>query len=143
MFSNVEKMIRDNPDLAESGQPQDNGAISIAEERLGLRFPDSFREYLNRWGWVSFGPNEYFGLGQEFKDIVIATERLRRICGLPRELVVVCDHDGDEYVCLDTSSFNNGECPVIVWDAPRRVISRPRATSFDAFLETDMSDFIE
>lgn len=40
MFANVEKMIRDNPDLAGSGQPQDNGAISIAEERLGLRFPD-------------------------------------------------------------------------------------------------------
>ncbi|WP_082507416.1 MULTISPECIES: SMI1/KNR4 family protein [unclassified Duganella] len=143
MLDFVEQLIAANADLADVGTPQPDQEIRNAEETLGLKFPESFTDYLKRWGWVSFGPNEYLGLGATMQNIVRETGRARLSCNLPNHMIVVCDHDGDEFVCIDTSERNNGECRVIVWDCPSKSYSRYRAKDFASFLEDDMRAFLE
>jgi hypothetical protein len=143
MFEHVQRLIGQYPALVDVGFPQSSNAIDAAEQQLGTQFPVSFREYLCRWGTLSFGPNEYFGLGSKINDVVSKTERIRDAHGLPQGFVVLCDHDGDEYVCLDTSAMRDCECRVVVWNPTARSIDRPRAATFEAFLQDDMEAFVD
>jgi hypothetical protein len=139
----VKRILSDNPELSDVGQSQTEEAIALAEKALAVKFPASFREYLKTWGWLSFGPTEYMGLGTTIRSVVAVTERLRRDHSLPANFVVVSSHEGDEYVCLDTSMLKDGECPVVIWDSPTKSVSRPRAPTFGKFLESDLLDFVE
>lgn len=143
VISRVERILVEHPELADCGATQSAELIEAAERSLGTRFPASFKDYLSRWGHISFGPNEYFGLGGASFGVVERTMFAREHNGIPPMLVAVCDHDGDEFVCLKTDGLKDGECPVVIWDVPSRTISRTRADSFGAFLASDMQAFID
>lgn len=143
MLEKIISILEHNIDLAGYGESQSVPSIGRAEDLLGVKFPESYRQFLVRWGWLSFGPNEYFGLGTQYGNVVTKTEWIRASRGLPVHLVVVCDHDGDEYVCLDASAMREKECPVVIWDSPTRVVSRTRAATFADFLESDIRGFVE
>lgn len=142
MLDVVRELLLEHADLADVGLPQSDADIDAAAKSLRVSFPESFIAYLRAWGRISFGPIEFQGLGATTHNVVATTMRVRRDRGLPEHLIVVCDHEGDEYVCLDTSAMRKGECPVVIWDSPARVISRPRAPSFESFLESDIQDFL-
>jgi len=142
MFDRVVTILSENPELATLGAPQLDSAIDETQERLGVQFPESYREFLRRWGWMWFGPNAYFGLGTTVENVVIETERARLRLGLPAKYVVVADHDGDELVCLDTGALRpDAECPVSIWNCIHGGLSRTCANSFEAFLQRDLEDF--
>ncbi|MAB09290.1 SMI1/KNR4 family protein [Hyphomonas sp.] len=143
MLQEVARLLRENPDLSDCGEPQSDAAIRQAECALGVTFPRAFREYLARWGWVSFGPMEYFGLGTTVNSVVDWTLRGRERANLPESLVTVCDHDGDEYVCIDTKECSDHDCQVVIWDVPTAAISRVRAQGFESYLISDIRDFID
>ena len=143
MFERLENLIRDFPELADVGVAQGADEIARAEKALGVVFPSSFKEYLARYGTVAFGPTQYFGLGSTVADVVANTEWVRNQIGLPPELLVVCDHDGDEYVCLDTSKAGGGDCPVVIWEPTTKSVSRVRASTFEDFITSDTEAFAE
>jgi hypothetical protein len=143
MNQTIEALLRDHSDLADTGKPQPSYVIAEAERALAVDFPTSFKEYLAKWGWISFGPNQYMGLGTKIQSVVETTRYVRQALGLPVHFLVVCDHEGDEYVCLDTQAMKDGECRVVIWDSPTRQVSRPRSENFYEFLISDMRAFIE
>jgi hypothetical protein len=143
MFAIVERLLEEWPELSEVGSGQTFGVIAAAERELAAHFPASFKQYLLRWGHLSFGPTEYFGLGSKVNDVVSRTKRIRDVHRLPSQFVVLSDHDDDEYVCLDTSTTVGEECAVVIWEPSSRSISRPRATNFEEFLSTDMEAFVD
>ena|SRR5690625_1575921 len=93
-LSQVQYLISSNPDLSDTGEAQSEVAVTAAEDALYVDLPESYRAYLKRWGWISFGPHEYMGLGLPFQDVVIFTNRLRENQFLPQSLVVVASHEG-------------------------------------------------
>lgn len=133
-------LIREHADLAWRGDPQSDDQIDQAEKDLGVLFPKDFRAYLRELGWLAFGPNEYTGLGIATLNVVSVTKRARERSQLPCNLVVIADHDGDEFVCLDCSTDFTGR--VVIWDVPSRSISRVRADDFVEFLKTDIAGFL-
>lgn len=143
MLDEVERILRENEGLTDTGERQTDAAVAGAEHDLGVKFPKSFREYLARWGWVSFGPNEYFGLGASVSDVVRRTMQARDRADLPNFLIVVCDHDGDEFVCIDTNQCSGEDCKLVIWDVPTKAISRVRAQGFESFLVSDLRDFLD
>jgi hypothetical protein len=143
MFAIVERLLEEWSELSEVGSGQTFSAIAAAERALAAHFPASFKQYLLRWGHLSFGPTEYFGLGSEVNDVVSRTKRVRDGHGLPSQFIVLCDHDGDEYVCLDTSTMVGEECAVVIWEPSSLSINRQRATTFEEFLSTDMESFVD
>lgn len=142
MISIVERILVEHHEFADAGAAQPADTIEAAERSLGTTFPRSFKDYLSRWGHIWFGPNEYFGLGSTSFGVVERTMLARESSEIPRTLVAVCDHDGDELVCLMTDESKDGECPVVIWNVPSRSISRRRADSFGAFLASDMQAFL-
>jgi hypothetical protein len=144
-FIEIDELMENHRSLVDVGTPQSADQIQEAENTLGVVFPSTYKRFLKKWGAVSFGPKEYFGLGYGSPhDVVEFTLKKRRALELPHHLIIICDNDGDEYLCLDTSRLDDqGECQIIVWDVPSSQISRKKADRFDAYLLQDIKDFIE
>jgi len=135
----IDELLRLYPDLVDTGEPQPRDAVGAAEMQLNVTFPEDFREYLSRWGWLAFGPNEYFGLGTQLNDVVRHNVNLRER-GLSPDLLAVASHEGDEFVCIDMAQPAG---PVVIWDPGTRTVVRPRATGFAEYLQTDNAEFAE
>jgi antitoxin YobK len=116
------EIIDSNPDLADfvGGVPFEE--VWIAEQRLGVTFPESYREFLQRYGAGSFGGYVIFGLGvpdTDLPNVVYATlEMQRQDDWFPADLVVIQDTGEGDLLCLATSRKSDeyeGECPIVQW----------------------------
>lgn len=116
--------------------------IVRAEVALGVKFPPSYRIFLERYG-ASLGkaPYELAVLPQELKpdetplytSVVYLTSAARRASrgSFPARYVMVSDDGLGETYCIDTSVSNaDGESPVVAV-GPRRITVV--ATSFRQF----------
>lgn len=94
--------------------------VWVAEGHLDVTFPDSYREFLQRYGAGSIGDREVYGLGVPttgLPNVVWATEALRESDDFfPADLVVLQDTGEGDILCLATSRMNEDkECPVVQW----------------------------
>jgi antitoxin YobK len=99
--------------------------ILQAEEALGVRFPDSYRVFLSRYGALSKDGFEIAGLCEPsttqsnnllWLDVIVCTKQIRRSLHgqLPGQFVFVSDDGSDIKYFIDTSTFNAcNESPVI------------------------------
>lgn len=114
------EIIDANYDLAEFVGPVPFEEIWVAEGSLGVRFPDSYREFIQRYGAGSFGGVEIFGLGVPdtgLPNVVWATEAIRAADDFfPGDLVVIQDSGQGDLLCLATARMTDeNECPVVQW----------------------------
>jgi antitoxin YobK len=92
----------------------------VAEGKLGVTFPDSYREFLQRYGAGTVGGREVYGLGVPdtgLPNVVYATDALRASDDFfPGDLVVLQDTGEGDILCLATSRMNDeNECPIVQW----------------------------
>lgn len=103
----------------------DERSIQEAEERLGVRFPPTYRAFLSQFGAALCDGFRIEGLFVAENDdepplwanAVESTLQLRQASRgtIPREYVVISDDGGDYTYYLDTSRPDaQGECPVVV-----------------------------
>ncbi|MED0906563.1 SMI1/KNR4 family protein [Bacillus nitratireducens] len=89
--------------------------IKKAENQLGIKFPDSYKWFLAKYGSGGIFGVDILGCGKASKPAVISNTESFRDIGLPHELVII--ENCDEFVyCLDTSNFIDNECLVVYWD---------------------------
>ena len=104
----------------------DEEMIRLAEAKLSVQFPTSYRLFLSRFGAAICPGFEIAGLfdvgGEDggpplFSDVVTGTLQKRRSShgAFSSAYVPISDDGGDYTFCLATGSFNAaGECPVVV-----------------------------
>jgi antitoxin YobK len=114
------ELIDANPDLADFAGGVPFEEVYVAENELGVTFPDSYREFIQKYGAGSFAGEPVFGLGvpaTNTPNVVYATEALRTSDDFfPSDLVVIQDTGQYDILCLATSRMNNeNECPVVQW----------------------------
>jgi hypothetical protein len=122
-MASIEKaaeIIDANPELADFVGPVPFEEVWVAEGQLELTFPQSYREFLQRYGAGSFGGRSVYGLGVPdtgLPSVVYATQALRESDDFfPGDLVVVEDTGEGDLLCLATSRMNEeNECPVVQW----------------------------
>ena len=102
-----------------------NSVIKAAEAKLNVRFPQSYKVFLNGYGAALFNGFEIFGFFEEIRNdkspplwtnVVSATQMTRRASsGLIPDRYVAISNDGcDCSYYLDTQRIENDEeCPVI------------------------------
>ena len=121
--------------------------ISNAEKSLGVKFPNTYKTFLQKYGCGGIGGFEIYGLikDEDFNKINIpfvavpnavwVTLKENKEYKHPLYLVIIYNLDEVLY-CLDTSQMNDeGECPVVVW--PIGVYETPPK------LEVEAKDFGE
>lgn len=115
--------------------------IVRAEERLGVKFPPSYRWWLETYGGGAFGDQDVFTILQlEFEDacgpdIVYQSENnVANGTAIENGLVVFQPESSDELYYFDLSSpSGSGEYPVMRWDMESGTTER-FAPSFDQFM---------
>jgi hypothetical protein len=122
-MASIEKaaeIIDANPELADFVGPVPFEEVWVAEGQLEVTFPQSYREFLQRYGAGTFGGRSVYGLGVPdtgLPSVVYATQALRESDDFfPGDLVVVEDTGEGDLLCLATSRMNEeNECPVVQW----------------------------
>ncbi|HYP39722.1 MAG TPA: SMI1/KNR4 family protein [Chloroflexia bacterium] len=122
-MASIEKaaeLIDANPELADFVGPVPFEEVWVAEGQLEVTFPQSYREFLQRYGAGTFGGRSVYGLGVPdtgLPSVVYATQALRESDDFfPGDLVVVEDTGEGDLLCLATSRMNEeNECPVVQW----------------------------
>ncbi|MFB0844492.1 SMI1/KNR4 family protein [Paenibacillus oleatilyticus] len=107
----------------------DDAKIINIEDRLNVKFPDSYKWFLREYGTGGVIGVEIFGGG--LRDIPTCVRETVdwRGYGLPEEFVVI-ENFGAGVYCLDTSRIENGECPVVDWEQGEGVATQ----EYDDFL---------
>jgi hypothetical protein len=110
------------PELADfaGGVPYEE--VWVAEQTLGVTFPESYKDFLQRYGAGSFGGKVVFGLGvpdTDLPNVVYATLDMQaQDDWFPADLVVISDTGEGDLLCLATTRQSDeyeGECPVVQW----------------------------
>lgn len=114
------EIIDANPELVEYVGPVPFEEVWVAENGLEVTFPDSYREFLQRYGTGVFGGQAVYGLGVPptgLPNVAWATEVLRAADDFfPADLVVIQDTGEGDVLCLATARMNDqNECPVVQW----------------------------
>lgn len=132
MCKEIHEFISQNQDYVNFTGGIDENKIRDIEEILKVRFPDSYKCFLRKYGYGAAYGREILGCGKgEVPSVIAETLRFRKL-GLPNQYVVI--ENCDEWIyCLDTANIKEGECPVISWD---------RNEGFDSIEGENFNSFI-
>lgn len=121
---------------------KDKNLIQDAEDALGVRFPRTYRKFLETLGCGDIEGLEFFGVIKDdfensgIPDAVWLT-RKERESGLPKELVLIHATEDGTYLALDTSKMNDSEeCPVVSCGVDGNI--KEIASDFGEFLFSEL-----
>lgn len=112
------EIINQNDDLVYKNNCS-NSLINKAENVLNLKFPRDYRDFLLKYGALTFGSEEIYGIidgdfyNSSIPDAIWFTLSERKEVNMPPNWVVICDLDDGELACLDCKNGPEGYCPVI------------------------------
>jgi cell wall assembly regulator SMI1 len=123
---------------ASFGKGASAAAIKQAEKQLGVTFPPVLAEYLRRFGWLTVGSDEFYGLGTDVPSHLSLVEnavweREQAGCPVPLNLIPIYNDGGGNLACVDVKSARGR---VAFWDHERGPDQEPDevAASLDAWL---------
>lgn len=113
--------------------------ITKAEETLSVRFPQSYREFIKKYGSGGIGGSELEGVqGHLGASVVNATERWRKL-GLSMKLIVV--EDSEEFArCMYCADLNDAR--VFSWIRNGAVLNL-RYNTFDDYVSDVFQEGID
>ncbi len=120
--------------------------IDRVEQRLALRLPSAFRQFLALCGGGGVVEREISGIEEndaalEYAGTVVGdTLACRASFALPLHLAVIYSHDDEVCWCLDTEDTGDGDCRVVSYSLARRRIDGVIAPGFEAFFETYVAE---
>ena len=118
------KLIEENEDLKDDIGGCLPKLIEKAEKKLNLKFPKSYTEFLLKFGVLSFGSEEIYGIVREdfdnsrVPDAIWYTLVERREVKMPEWLLVIYDTGSEELFCLNFNSINDEGEPSVVSFVP-------------------------
>lgn len=125
-------------------RPQTTESISKAEAKLNVKFPDSYKKFLYKYGTDGpvgidiYGVYDENGNGYVVDNTLDAREEeIFESNGVNflYEYVVICGDGSGGYFVLDTSRMNkNNECPVVYLDSDNSYFPDDYSDDFGTFL---------
>jgi len=112
-FKKAVELIEQHPELAHFSGPKSEELIKKFEEKLGVQFPESYRNFLRRFGGGGFCSQEFYGIYQNEADGFSETFLRRRLSNWPIHFIAVYGvGEGTEFV-IDTLKRDwRGENPI-------------------------------
>jgi antitoxin YobK len=101
--------------------PKPSTLITLAQDHLSVKFPETYRRFLLDYGAGGIGSFEIFGVVQEdFEnhsylhiDVVWLTLKERKEWNLPKFLIPIYDLGDGELFCLDLRNKEGDEAKVV------------------------------
>lgn len=114
-------LINSHLDEADFDGNKDEGLVKLAENYLGVTFPDSYRYFLKKLGCGDIAGQEFYGVINEEKinsgipDATWITLKHRKQSNLPTKYIIFYDFGDGDYAVLDSEKNNQGNNIVEVW----------------------------
>lgn len=113
----IELIDKNKAKLAYPPHAQNTEKIKLAEKKLNVKFPKSYREFLKKYGSIGIGGIEIYGL---WNDVIIKDTLYERESNeentFPLHYIPIHALGNGELSCLDTSQINKEEeCPIMAW----------------------------
>ncbi len=108
----LEKLLEENTIMVSGKVSED--IIKSFEEKLGYKFPVSYRKFLEKFGQGYIGTRVIFGIDVEHLEFSYDNYEGWNKKGKPLNLFPIY-YSCDTIDCLDLSKMEDGECPVIMW----------------------------
>jgi hypothetical protein len=111
-------MMAEHPSWCDFEGPRGETLVALAETKLGLTFPPTYRRFLLELGTGTFGTAEFYGVihdnfeDSSAPDAIWYTMSERRQGRLPSDLIVVGSHD-EGLLLVEGSPGRNAEGKVI------------------------------
>lgn len=119
-YSTAHRLVTECNSACFSG-PIAEALIVKAEDILGVRFPPSYRRFLEDFGCLSMLSQEIYGIVDEdlshgpLPNGIWATQEQRKKFGLGTNHIILENTGFGEWYALDTSRVDaEGECPVVL-----------------------------
>ena len=106
-YQKAKEIILNEDEFADFVGGHTDDLISLAEEKLGLKFTGLYLDYLKTFGAGNFGAQEIYGIinadfeNSSVPDAIWYTLTERKEINLPNNLLVIYDTGSDELFCLD------------------------------------------
>lgn len=122
--------------------PRPRSLVKLAEEYLGVHFPESYQRFLVDYGAGNFGSSEIYGVIHEnfetsgVPDVVWYNKGLRNRLGLPKNIIIIYEVGDGELVGLNLDDTTSLESPVVklgLGQSLERGELEPIASDFGAF----------
>lgn len=111
----IEKMIEEYQDEFFFTGGITNEKIKQVEKDLDVQLPQSYKWFLEQYGYGGINGVFIEGVGLNNSMQVVKITKSLRGYGLPKNLIVI--ENLDEYVyCLDTDEIDINECPIVDWN---------------------------
>ena len=94
--------------------------IRLAEEKLGLKFPDTYRYFIEKYGAGNYGSAEIFGIvdddfeNSSVPDAIWYTLTERDEINLPLNLLIIYNTGDEALYCLDFNRRNEAGEPAVI-----------------------------
>lgn len=117
--------------------------IEDAEKKLDVKFPLSYKEFLQNIGSGGVNGAAMFGLGNKnlYISVVEKTKEIRQKYGLKKEYIAITNI-GTRWakwiICLDTTRMYEEECPVVKFEINKREY-REYKKNFNQLLNSDLN----
>lgn len=115
----VNELLRKTNGVSTFVGPRPKNLIELAEARLSVNFPETYRRFLLEYGAGGVGGVEFFGVVQEnfeeagYPDVVWFTLTARREWAFPIFLLPVFELGDGELYCLDFRKVEANEARVV------------------------------
>ena len=94
----------------------ESSEIDNAEKKLNMKFPKSYKEFLLQFGAGDIGGEVIFGITKKKNSDIdmVKITKMEHDYKMPKYMIVInYNASSDSLVCLDTSKFEQEECPVV------------------------------
>jgi hypothetical protein len=141
-------ITQDNASSADFFGPAPEENIDAAERMLNLRFPPSYRKFLQTLGVGAFNDAEFYGIiankvpGSSVPSMVWRTLEDRNLAGYPKTHITIMSSGYGPIYCLDGSIVTpEQEYPVVEWTPATSVVNPGErlAESFGAFFLDELT----
>lgn len=119
-FDDVVEVLQEHEDICDFLEGASEEKIISAEKYLGVKFPESYKHFLKKYGECTIDCFEIYGITKDGDFVnggipngIWLTMEERKAIDLPEELVIVYDTGMEFFFCLDMSEMKDGECPVV------------------------------
>ncbi|MFZ6018220.1 MAG: SMI1/KNR4 family protein [Chloroflexota bacterium] len=117
----IEEAVRMSGILSTFVGPKPEKLVNFAQERLSVKFPETYRRFLLEYGAGGIGSFEIYGIIQEdfenhdyrHLDVVWLTLKERTVSNLPNYLLPIFDLGDGELFCLDFRKKEGNEVKVV------------------------------
>ena len=119
-YNRALEIINENRECFLSVGERSKELVLKAEDALGFRLSNQYKDFVLKFGAANFGAEEFYGLiDDDFEDsstpdTVWMTLSERQESGLPENLLIVYHTGSEEMFCLDFNNLNNDGEPKVV-----------------------------